>query len=254
MGALTKVFGSNYIPAVVGRPAVPGTPARTVCTPKPAPGEWRYVCTRTPVSSQSISDGATLIPPGGQLVIEYDPNGAIDPVTGQVKVIGMYIEVCTSRWVTTGPAGPPVCVSYPAIPAQPEIPSSPARVETVPIREWDAGADSVVTQAGDCIVTFSMGMVSGVVVGLEHIDSYTVGKERALYGLYFAGRQFQVIESGITRTTPENFTSGDQFEILRYEGRIMYRHNGRLVFTSYTIDNEELQVCTSLYASGDYIE
>ena len=252
MSTLSKVYGRVYVPAVAGRAAVPAVPARTVCTPKPAPGEWRYTCTR-----QELPDdwSAILIPPGGRLVIVYDPNGTIDPITGQVRVIDMYLEVCTSRWVTTGEPGPPVCVTYPAQPALPEIVAQPARVETVPLREWNAGADSVAIEDGDCVVTFVMQVVSGVVVGLEEVSvDPPLGIERAPFGLYFAGQQFQVIESGETRTVPRGFTPGDEFQILRFGSRILYRHNGQLVYESKNTSAEPLRVCSSLYASGDFIE
>lgn len=246
---LTKVFQRTFIPGVPARPEVPYRPAFTVCQQSPAPGHWETTCTRMNVQA----NGSIRIPPGGELVTVYDPNGAIDPLTGQVKVIDVYIRVCSSKWVADGPPGPTVCTSYPEQPHVPAFPGAPARVEVSTQLGWDAGANSVVSHEGDCVCTFNMDRVAGAVCGFTADLDDVTAIDRLTHALYFHGGKFQVVESGKARTPDAGYTSGDEFKIQRAAGEVSYLHSGKRIYTSRAGSFGEIHVGGALYASADTI-
>lgn len=246
---LTKVFQRTYIPAVPAQPEVPYRPAFTVCQQTPAPGHWETVCTRMEIPA----NGSIKIPPGGELITVFDPSGAIDPLTGQVKVVDVYILVCSSKWVVDGPPGPTVCTSYPEQPHVPATPDVPARVEVSALIGWDAGANSVVSHSGDCVCTFNMDRVVGAVCGFTTDLDAVADTERLTHALYFNRNRFQVIESGVARTSEAGYAPGDEFQILRSGGNVSYFHEGALVYMSRRASVGEIHVGGSLYASGDTI-
>lgn len=247
---LTKGYQRSYIPAVPGSAAIPYRAPYTVCQAQPAPGQWVYTCTRMELPDH----GAVLIPPGGQVVYVYDPSGAHDPLTGQPIVIDVYIQVCTSTWKVTGKPGPPICTTYPAQLYVPAVPAKPARVDVTPIQAWDAGANSVTSLDGDCVCTFTMGRVAGVVVGLTQDLGNVPDYARMSHALYFHGPHFNVMEYGATKSSAFEYAAGDEFKIQRANGEVTYTHNGRRVYTSRAESTGAVNVGSALYASGDYIE
>lgn len=188
------------------------------------------------------------------MVVIYDPSGAIDPLTGKVKVIDIFIRVCTSTWIVTGNIGPKVCTTYPAQLHVPAVTHVPARVDVTPIHAWDAGANSVTSQSGDCECAFTMQLVAGAVVGFTSIPETVPAVARMSHALSFSGRKFQVMEAGAGRTNAHTFADGDSFQIRRHGGTVSYLHNGVVVYTSKVPSSGEIWVGCSLYSSGDYIE
>lgn len=244
---LIKDYGREIIPGQPGSPGSPAQPERTVCSTPAAPGYWTQTCKRVEIGN------GVAIPPGGELVVVYDPNGTIDPKTGQVKVIDSYIRVCTSTWVSTGPAGPVSCVTYPAQPAVPPQPARPSVVRHYQVLAWNAGANSVVTQEGDCVCTFTMKRVVGVVVGLTAQRENVTDYQRLTHALYFHSGRFNVMERGTVKSDAFAYANGDEFKIQRVRNEVTYIHNGKRVYTSRLPSSGEVSVGCALYASGDAI-
>lgn len=246
---LTKAFARAFIPAVIGSPEIPARPEYTVCQP-PAGGSWQTVCERIEIPR----NGGIVIPPGGRVVTVYDPTGAIDPLTGQVKVIDVYIEVCASQWVPA-PAGDPVCTTYPAQPYVPEVPDRPARWEISPVVGWDAGANSVITHDADCELKWTMNRVVGAYVGLTEAREEVPAYDRLTHAFYFHQRSgvpyFRITELGQARSHDTQYAPGDEFAVRRVGTFVTYWHNGTKVQDSPRPSTGEVSAGCALYASGD---
>lgn len=247
---LTKDFQRTFVPAVPAQPEVPYRAAYTVCQQPPAPGRWEQKCTRIEIPAH----GGVQIPPGGELVVVYDPSGAIDPTTGQVKVIDSYIRVCTAVWVASGPPGAVVCTTYPEQPHVPASPGQPSRMETSAHLGWSAGANSEQAHAEDCVCTFTMARVVGVVVGLTQNLDNVIDYGRLSHAMYFHGGSFNVMEGGAVKSQGRAYSAGDEFKIRRAKGEVTYLHNGQRVYTSRSKSHGMVNVGCALYASGDGIE
>jgi len=246
---LVKDFERTYIPAVAGTPEIPYRPAYTACHQPPPPGHWETRCSRMEVPKS----GGVQMPPNGELITVRDPNGAIDPVTGEVKVIDVYIRVCTSVWVTDGPPGAAVCTTHPEQPFVPAVPGQPARVDTRMRTGWNAGANSAQSQAEDCACSFTMAKVTGAVCGLTADLADVTSVDRLSHALYFHGGKFQVQEQGIARTQGAAYQAGDTFEIQRVAGRVTYMHKGKRVYVSRVMSTGTVHVGGALFASSDTI-
>ncbi len=246
---LTKDFQRSYHPAVAGTPEIPFRPAYTTCTQAAAPGHWETKCSRIDVPA----DGGIRIPPNGQLVVVRDPSGAIDPVTGEVKVIDAYIRVCTTVWLNDGPSGPSICTTFPEQAFVPARPGTPGRVETVASLGWDSGANSVQAEEGDCVCTFNMVRVVGAVCGFTAELEDVTDLSRYSHALYFHGGKFQVMENGRARTADKPYLPGDEFKIQRATGVVTYLHAGRPVYISHLASEGAINVGGSLFASSDTI-
>ena len=250
---LRKDFQREFFPGTPGQAEVVAQPELTVCQPQGG-GSWQVVCSRVEIPR----NGGIVIPPGGRVVTVYDPNGELDPLTGQVKVIDVYLEVCVSQWVPEPNSGEPVCVTYPAIPYQPAVPAVPARYETRPVIGWDAGANSVVTHAGDCEVVWTMGLVAGVYLGLTDDREAIASRARIAHGLFFFQRAgapfFRIVEGGAARSGDIAYAPGDAFAVRRARGVVSYRHNGDALRTVEAAFTGTASVGCALYASGDSIE
>lgn len=246
---LSKLPQTTFTP---GTPEVPARPARTVCVPSEASGTWVWTCRRIDyVPGQSIA-----IPPGGELIVVYGDE--IDPITGELIVVDTYIRVCGSEWVPSGrtPTAP-VCTDYPATPYQPAV---PARYESTPTFEWNAGANSITELDGDVVVTVTgQNAAVGIVVGLADDRELPQGQyERISHGFYFHTNTsghllYDIIESGSIRTGGGTYTSTTVFELLRVGGVVTYLVDGALRRTSSTSSSGVVFVGTSLYATGDTI-
>ena len=246
---LTKDFERTYIPGVVGTPEIPYRAAYTVCHQPPAPGHWETRCTRLEVPNAS----GIRIPPNGELVTVRDPNGAIDPLTGEVKIIDVYIRVCTSVWVTDGPPGPTVCTTFPEQPYVPATPSRPAKVETTMLLGWNAGANSVQSHDGDCACTFNMDRVTGAICGFTAELDDVASTARFSHAIYFHGGKYQVVERGIARTPEAPYQAGDEFRIQRTNGVVTYIHERKRVLVSRVLSAGAIYVGGALFASSDTI-
>lgn len=246
---LVKDFERSYIPAVAGTPEIPFRAAYTACHQLPAPGHWETRCTRM----EMPTSGGVQIPPNGELIIVRDPNGAIDPITGEVRVIDVYIRVCTSLWVADGPPGASVCTTHPEQPFVPAVPSQPAKVETRVHTGWNAGANSVEAQAGDCACIFDMAKVVGAVCGFTSELEEVTSIDRFTHALYFHGGKVQVLERGVARTLDAAYQTGDTFEIRRVGGKVTYLHKRKPMYASRLVSTGPVHVGGALYASSDTI-
>lgn len=247
---LTRDFERVFEPGVPARDMVPPQPEMTVCQPPPE-GSWVHSCERIDVPANS----SEAIPPGGTMVVVYDPTGEIDPLTGQVRVIDAYIQVCSSRWVPAPNAGGPVCTTYPAVPYQPAVPYKPPRWSYHVALGWDAGANSVQSYLGDCEAKWDMGKVVGVQVGLTIDRAAVPSTERLTHALFFHQRNsvphFRIMEGGVSRSGDFPYAEGDEFAIRRAQGAVSYWHNGVEVQESGVASYGRVLVGTALYASGD---
>lgn len=246
---LTKDFQRTLVPGVESTPEVPYRAQFTVCQQEPAPGHWEKKCSRIEIPV----NGGVLIPPGGEIVVVRHPNGAIDPVTGEVKVVDMYIRVCTTAWVVDGPPGATYCTTYPEQQYVPAVSGRPARVETSVLLGWNAGANSVASHDGDCVCSFDMDHPTGAMCGFTADLEDVSLPARLTHALYFHGGKFQVVESGKAKTPDTNYARGDQFKIQRASGEVTYLHGSRRVYTSRVASVGAIHVGAALYASSDAI-
>lgn len=249
---LTKNFRRIFRPRIPGRPEIPAREEQRVCYPQQG-GSWQFVCRRIEIPDANTG---IQIPPGGELIVVRDPNGAIDPLTGQVKVIDIYIQVCASEWVPSS-GGEPVCVTYPAVEYQPAVPEVPARWDIETILGWDAGANSTDIIEGDCEVTWTMGVVAGVYVGLTEEREAVPDPGRIAHGLMFhllgSRPHFRVVEYGEARSSDRPYSHGDEFRIRRVRDKVAWLHNGDEIHSSLAHFMGPASVGCSLYASGDMI-
>lgn len=234
---LSKVFQRSYIPPVPARAEVPYRPAFTVCQPTPAPGHWEVVCIRVTNTTRIV------LPPGAKWTPVYDERGGM---TNE-------IYICVSTWKPTGPPGPTVCTTYPAQPHVPAVPARAGRTEITSLIGWNAGANSVVSHAGDCVCTFNMDRVVGAVCGFTADLDDVADIERLTHAFHFTAGRFQVVESGEARTIEASYRPGDEFKIQRAGGEVSYLHAGALVYTSRIHSVGEIHVGSALYASGDTV-
>lgn len=255
---LTKVFDQQYVPRVPGSPEIPARAAYTVCQPTYPSARWVYSCSRInlPNGRNSLRTGGFSIPPGGQLVIIYDPSGAIDPLTGGVRVLDAYIQICTSTY-TPGPPGPPACTNYPEQVFVPAVVEVPAHIRQVLHQGWDAGANSVESHAGSCEASFVMNTVIGVYVGFTASLGQVNNFNRYTHALHFfvrSGRaSFRVVEGTVARSRVFNYMPGDAFKIRRVRGRVSYWHGSVKIHESADPSTGTIHVGTSLYSSGDAV-
>lgn len=122
-----------------------------------------------------------------------------------------------------------------------------------PVSAWDAGANSVQSEDGDCECVFTMQQVSGVYVGFTVFPESVPARERLTHAFSFSGRKFQIMEAGTGRTSPAAFSDGDEFRIRRVGLTVTYLHNDSVIYTSKVPAYGVLQVGCALYASGDFI-
>ena len=240
---------------------VPEQPARdeqTVCTTTPPPGtgsgsgQWQRRCT-TLVLPANASAPVNM---GTSVTVLSVANGYVT------------YQICTSVWVPSGSGsggesgGPVTCTT---LPAQPYIPEQPARIDTVPIFDWQAGANSIQELEGDAFLTFDMPVVIGTIVGFTDNRDDAADRDRITHGMYFgldgAGDPiFQVFEAGSMMTEPAPYTAGDYFKITREAGVVKYHHYNtgsseyERIYTSTTINGASpLIAASAMYASGDTI-
>jgi len=244
---LTKRYGTVYEPGQPAVPAIPYRAAQTICTVAPAPGEWRTTFTDVRVAVPSGNGGVSV--PAGTVSTRYET------VAGKEYVV---FTVRTSTWVETGPAGAPVCVTYPEQPFVPGKAAVPGRYRTYGLFGWDAGANSEKQLDGDVEVKLNMAPCVGVVVGLTQFRDGVGNVERISHGFYFhqgASGSFQaaVIEAGRLRSEILPVVAADVWAIRRRAGRVQYVLNNSVVAVSDVESIGVVSVGGCLYASGDMI-
>ena len=170
----------------------------------------------------------------------------------------MDLYLCTSTWVRTNTSTAPVCTTTPEVLAQPAVPAIPSRVDLGVSQQWgDAGANSVVSQEGNCVCTFTMEKVGGAAVGFTTDLDDQGNLSRLSHAFYFrsVGRAclFSVMEHGVGRTYEGEYDPGDEFKIQRAGEKVTFWHNGERVYASDLPSEGEINVGCALYASGDFI-
>lgn len=274
--SLTKNYQHIYHAAVA---EVPYRAAYTVCQQQTS-GYWETQASTEDITSLWNSGNFGIQLSGSSyIMLTYADGTAIKLTNGGYNVLvqgsewtsaGGYTQAgnttaalssavlytTASVWVDTTNSGDVVCTTYPE---QAYVAGQAAYIETVPLAGWDAGANSVDTQAGDCEVAFGMGLVVGVIVGLttdlEDVADYT----RLTHALYFhqdAGGHpvYSVIESGQIVRAAESYALSDTWAIRRVGAAVSYFRNGLRVMVSRTPSSGELSVGSALYYSGDTIE
>lgn len=162
--------------------------------------------------------------------------------------------------VRPSPAAPPPqggCVTFPAQPAIPHVPSS---IRETPNLGWNAGANSAAELDGDVLLGFDCDHSVGVVIGLtQNRDIEAVGSiERITHGIYFhataAGQYiFRVMESGRLVTPSEQHVTSDWFEIQRADSVVSYLRNGVPFYQSRVTSSGMVSAACALYSSGDTV-
>lgn len=155
------------------------------------------------------------------------------------------------------------CVTYPAVPPKPGIPS---RITKTLELGWDATANSIATLDGPCLLTFTMRSVVGALVGLRGTRG-----QAALFGTFAHGFIFiiqelldfyaivengQVVTDYVQRpfvTTDADGNPIDEFEIERVGSSVVYRVNSDDVRIAPPLFTNTATVSAILFASGDEV-
>ncbi|WP_238345976.1 hypothetical protein [Luteimonas saliphila] len=148
---------------------------------------------------------------------------------------------------------PGECVDIPAVP---EIPEIPARIEFESTFQWDAGGNSVAELDGDLHVVFDQGYGVGTVLGFAGSRDDVGTYARITHAFYFhatAAGQFRVavMEAGKTVSSPMPHVAAAQYEIRRVGGAVSYLIDDVVVYQSRVSSTGPVVVGTALYATGD---
>lgn len=166
------------------------------------------------------------------------------------SVIGRYVVVCD---IIRGAIYTYRCEYLPYVPA---APATPARIETTPRIGWDAGAQSVVSRAGDCQLEFSIDPVIGAYVGLSEGSGGVTDTSRFRYAFYLHQANYQnqyaVIVDGEQCTAPAPYTAETVFKIRRLGEKVEFRVGDEVVHTDGA-STGPLYAATTVYASGDAV-
>ena len=239
---LTKQADRVFVPGTPGQPALP---QRQVCTSTPAPpagGSWQTVCTTTQLFVGWDNGPATFDNPGPFPKPVYINTGV----------------VCRTQWVPAPvkpqPPPPQQCET---LPAQPFIPATPARIDTVPVFAWNSGANSEQQQDGNCRVEFTMPQAVGAIVGFTQDRDSVESPDRMTHAFAFTTAQsgaalVQVREGARVLTSARTYTpEATLFEIRRAGGAVTYWVDGEIVYRSRVQSEGTVSVGCALYATGD---
>lgn len=209
-------------------------------------------------------------PPSNEINPVSDANGEINFKLHGVRTGGDAISV---RVETPGFFSPALNVVFPingsgmsggcvVVPAAPGVPSVPGYEVRSPQAGWDSGARSVTQLSGDAELSFSMGDVVGVVVGITPAGTDVAVREAITHGFYMftdggRARQFQVYESGERIGVQGTYAVDDVFYIRRVGDRVFYSlENAGQVFFRYASRVPlagDIEALSALYASGDQV-
>ena len=147
------------------------------------------------------------------------------------------------------------CITTPAYPA---VIGRPSYVAFTPILAWDAGANTINTEDGDCYFQWSVNNdIVGGVAGFSppNRDSWRYGDlTHAFFIVSVNGaRAIQVIENGQLKGSPLPCPAGAVLYIRRVRGVVEYFINSTRVYTSTTRSTGTIRGGSVLYASGDKI-
>jgi len=118
---------------------------------------------------------------------------------------------------------------------------------------WTAGARSIAVLTGDGEFTFHAGPAIGIVAGLNDNDQ-SGGYKEISHGFYIHESAYvKVIESGVLKTTLNNYNSFYELKISRIGRVVYYFIDNVLIYTSDVLSYETVFFDCSLYADGDTI-
>lgn len=125
--------------------------------------------------------------------------------------------------------------------------------ETYSNPAFDAGARTVAEFTGDGFFTFSVEQATGIVCGLNTLDSGAEETE-ILYGFYLESGRVRIVERGVFKTAFVSYTPVTSvFRVERINGVVRYYKDGTLLYTSSVLSTGTVFLDCSLYAAGDTI-
>lgn len=205
--------------------------------------EFHYHLTNSAMNGgSSTSLDGTVLPSGWQVVFESKfLNGLIPP----------------NKWVRDSWVTVPLGGAVVTIPGHYQTVTPDPIVSETANLGWTGSAVSKKAFNGDGIIQFRLDQTNtGSVVGLNLLArGYTQsGYDDIQYGIKSAGAFYQIVENGVTKTSPAAFVSTDIFSITRIAGIVDYNINGDSVYTSaVTLPDYQLIADASLYEAGDTI-
>ncbi|WP_199227740.1 hypothetical protein, partial [Acidovorax sp. HMWF018] len=236
---LKKVTRTSVIPERAAQAAIPYRPARAAYTARETVTVCRLVTSVVGGTAPSLVKTVTIGSDGKAKVSFVQVPGS----PGVTKTT----RVCSSETIS---------VYYPAVPEQKAQPAIAYRPRTV-VQEfglgWNAGARSIAELTGNGAATFKVPSAVGAVVGFNDVDE-DVGYLNIEHGIYFRRKTFQVMESGVVKTSDSTFAADDTFKIERVGDRVQYFKNGGLFHTSDVPSTGAVFLDASMYSGGDVID
>lgn len=205
--------------------------------------EFHYHLTNSAMNGgSSTSLDGTVLPSGWQVVFESPfLNGLIPP----------------NKWVRDSWVTVPLGGAVVTIPGHYQTVTPDPIVTQTANLGWTGAAVSKKAFNGDGIIQFRLDQANtGSVCGLNRLAvGYTqTGYSDIQYGIKSAGAFYQIVENGVTKTSPAAFVSTDVFSITRIAGVVDYNVNGDSVYTStVTLPDYQMIADASLYEAGDAI-
>lgn len=118
---------------------------------------------------------------------------------------------------------------------------------------WNAGARSKKVCIGDCVATFRVPAGSGGVVCGFNMDDRTTDFREIRHALYMTSGKIYVYESGVQKTTAQEYGIDDVLSLRRVGGTVTYWKGSDLLYTSDVPSNGPVFLDCSLYLAGDTI-
>jgi hypothetical protein len=160
-------------------------------------------------------------------------------------------------WIANSWSDTPVGGAEITIPAHYET-TTPAPVITYSQNlGWNSSAVAAQAVSGDGYYSFRIDDTNtGAVVGLNTAMAAAGSSNYTdiTHAIKTAANQYQVVESGTTKTTAASFTSADVFKVVFTALSVTYYKNATLIYTSLTaLADVYLKLDCSLYEAGDKI-
>ena len=126
-------------------------------------------------------------------------------------------------------------------------------VKTVETPAWNAGARSISSFNYDGQFTFQVGQSIGIVCGLNTQDLSTSVNE-IQHGFLINNTQYKIIESGVAKTSFNNYTKNQIFKIKRIGLNIYYYLDSTLIYISTKNSVGRVFLDCSMFAYLDTIQ
>jgi hypothetical protein len=174
-------------------------------------------------------------------------------LTFYTAIIGGFIPVSRSIPATDVIAPHPITTTYPAYSVATAVPTTTTQVIDC---GWNASAISIGFFNTDGYASFSIQANSiGVVAGLNNTDTSAGSAYEAIkFGIKSSQGQYQVVESGVTKTALAAFADTSVLKIKISFGVVTYYVDDVLIYTSLATPDYLTSVLdVSFFASGDAI-